>query len=708
MSPLTLRRLLAAAVAMVALCLVAGSARAASVPDTVSRVRPAVVMIEARSGEAMMWGTAFFVSSEGVLLTNNHVIQDAQHATVIYRNHDRLEATVLAADAEADLAVLKVDAGGPFPTVALGDSDELQEGVAVAVTGYPTPRDLVWEFGTSVQSSTTFGAVSALRRSAVPGVVRSRPLLQYDAATSHGNSGGPIYRLDTGEVVGVTRLGAPAGESLYLGVPINEAKLILQRAGVSLRPNVADPSAPECQVPPGDISVLNTIGPDKTLTSLLASNWEFGQDLSGDEERLAQLRSNAGYYTCYGELAPVVSAPTEVGDKLVLTGGDGHVYLYDPSSAALREERSRPIFDTESQFMFSPAVAGDRQIYFAAGTPTFAAAERTDPGLAILSILSAAGGGGPVNATKLVATMDAKGSIFAINPTNGNLDWEYKAGFAGPPVVAGDNVYFGGVASYGAIERTSGREVWAKKEKLGGRGAAWNMVAFGGGALSVLVAPVKVEFRDEYPGYAVLGDGDVMLMSVSLTDGRPIWRTKVTNINGQANPFAFGFAVDGKNGRVLVSRNQQVWAFSPEGKPLWVYGEDQSKRRKPKETQEVKTLLEAFATGFAFDDSRVYLGGDDGKVYALSAATGQEAWTYTGLGVMGDTALVDGALVCGNSRGWLHALDPTSGQLRWKVQTRVAMVGRAIARDGVLYFAGAAKGHQVGLLNAVYMPRKGS
>jgi outer membrane protein assembly factor BamB len=708
MPSLTLRRLLAAAVAMVALCLVPGPAHAASVPEMVARMRPAVVMIETDAA----WGTGFFVSTDGVLLTNNHVIQDTQRVTVIYRNHDRLEAKVLATDADSDLAVLRVETGGPFPTVALGDSDEVQEGVAVAVTGYPLPSTLVWELGASLQSSTTLGAVSALRRNAVPGVARSRPLLQYDAATSHGNSGGPIYRLDTGEAVGVTRWGIPKGESLYLGVPINEAKLLLQKAGVAPRANVLDASAPECQVPPGDISTLNTIGPDKALTSLLADFDEFGFEMQSDEDRAALLQSNVGYYTCYGRLAPLVSAPAEMGDKFVLTGSDGRVRVFDPSRPAGSEERLRSIFNVENRFMFFPAVAGDRQIYFSAGTPTFAVAERVNAALAILSILSAAGGGQTVNATKLVATLDAKGSIFAINPTNGNLDWEYEAGFTGPPVLAGDRVYFGGVAAYGALDRNTGREVWVKKDKLGGRGAAWHVVAFGAGALYVLQAPVKVQFQDDYPRYAVLGDGDVKLMSVSLVDGKPLWETKVTNIAGQQNPFAIGLAVDASNGRIYVSRGPRAWAFSTEGKAVWAYGEDPGKRGKPKETQEIKSLLSSFATGIASDGSRLYLGGDDGRVYALSTTTGEEQWSFTGLGVMGDTALVNGALMCGNSKGWLYALDPTSGQLRWKIHASGTMTGRPLARDGVLDFSARGldkdTGSYAGLLTSVYMPRQGS
>jgi outer membrane protein assembly factor BamB len=537
-------------------------------------------------------------------------------------------------------------------------------------------------------------------------VARSRPLLQYDAGSTHGNSGGPVYRLDTGEVVGIVRWGLGDAGFLNLGVPVNQAKLLLQRAGVVPQVNVLDPSSPDCQVAPGDISLLNTIGLDKSLTSLLSSTVPFELAPRDPLEAYDQVMSNAGYLSCYGRLAPPVSAPALVGDRIVLTGNDGRVRVYDPLQPP-GDQPTRPLFNVDNRFMFFPAVGREKQICFSAGTPSFALKEKVDTGMAILSILSAASGGRVYNATKLVPTIDAKGSVFAINANNGNLDWEYEVGFAACPTIAGDRVYFGSMGAYGCLDGASGREVWAAKEKLGGRATKWYTVAPGDQVLYVLMNPVRVETKQDFPGFAVLGDGEARLMAVLPKDGKVLWQAKVTDIGGQANPLASGLAVGPESGRVYVTRNSQAWAFSSTGKAVWAYGDKTKRddRDKKRETKEISSLLTRFSDRLACDGKRVYVGGDDGKVYCLDAATGREIWTFVGLGVMGEATLIEGTLFCGSSNGWMYAIDPLTGMLKWKVDVRFPIVGRPLVHQGMLYFTSQTTNGFGGNLHAVYMPK---
>jgi outer membrane protein assembly factor BamB len=688
-----------------AAAIAAGAARVAeaAATDVIARVKPAVAMIETNRG----WGTGFFVSQDGYLLTNSHVVEDAQRATVIYRNRDRLDAALVVADPVDDLALLKVTADHPFPTVALGDSDEVQEGAPVAVTGYPLPGELVRRFGTSLQSCTTMGAVSALRANAVPGVARSRPLLQYDAPSTHGNSGGPVYRIDTGEVVGVVRLGLTEGGFLNLAVPINQAKLLLQKAGITLQPNVVPAGSPEAQVAPGDISLLNTIGPDKALTTQLAASTPFSLAPRNDLDYLDQIESNAGYLSCYGKLAPPVCAPARAGARLVLTGNDGRVRVYDPTLPS-GEQAPRPIFNVENRFMFFPAAAQGNQVYLSAGTPTFVTKEKVSTGLVILSLLAAAAGSPGGNVTVPTPTIDAQGGIFAINGSNGNLDWQYDAGFVSSPVLSEGKVYFGGIGVYGALDATTGKELWAWRQKLGGKTTRWHTVTVGPAGLYVIVCPVRVEARNTYPGYAVVGDSGMKLMAVPLTGGKPLWEVQVTDIKDQANPLAVGLAVDAKSGRIYVTRNEQAWAFSAEGKQLWRYGEKRqstrAERRKAEREKEVKSLLTRFSDTIAFDDDQVYLGGDDGKVYCLSAAAGVERWTFTDVGAMEHPALIDHTLYCSSAQGWAYALNPRTGALQWKVDTGARAVGPPLVHEGVLYVTTQGADLASGRLLAVYLP----
>ncbi len=694
--------------AAAAAALVGAAGTAAAAPtDVIARVKPAVVMIETNVG----WGTGFFISQDGYLLTNNHVIQGAQRATVIYRNRDRLDAAVVTVDPVDDVALLKVTADHPFPTVVLGDSDEVQEGTTVAITGYPRVDALVSSLGTSLQSCTTMGAVSALRANAVPGVARSRPLLQYDAASNSGNSGGPVYRVDTGEVVAIVRGGLNSGQSLNLGVPVNQAKLLLQKAGVTLQPNVVAADSPEAQVAPGDISLLNTIGPDKALTTQLASSMPFltvPQDYSA---RISQIESNAGYFSCYGQLAPPVCAPTLVGDRLILTGNDGHVRVYDPT-LPIFDVATRPLFDVEKRFMFFPAAAQGNEIYLSAGTPTFITKEKTSSGLVLLAILSAAAGGPVGKTTVPVPTVSAEGGIYAINANNGNLDWQYDAGFVSSPVLAEGKVYFGGTGIYGALDATTGKELWVWKQRLGGNTTRWHTIAVGPAALYVIACPVRVEARGDYPGFAVVGDSGLRLMAIPLAGGKPLWEVQVTDLRGQENPLAVGLAVDAENGRIYVTRNAQAWAFSTDGKQLWQYGEKpqtaRAAQRKQEKEKEIKSLLSRFSDTIAFDDDQVYLGGNDAKVYCLSATAGTERWTFTDVGAMEYPTLIGDTLFCSSERGWAYALQPQTGTLQWKVSTRARAAGRPVMHQGVLYTTVQAADPSglplAGALLAVYLP----
>ncbi|TNC84786.1 MAG: serine peptidase, partial [Thalassolituus sp.] len=157
-------------------------------------------------------GSGFIISKDGYILTNNHVVQDADEIVVRLNDRRELEATLVGADPSSDLAVLKVDAKN-LPTVRLGNSDKLDVGEWVVAIGSPFGFDY----------SVTAGIVSAKGRS-LPNE-NYVPFIQTDVAINPGNSGGPLFNLD-GEVVGInsqiyTRSGGFMGVSF--AIPINVA-----------------------------------------------------------------------------------------------------------------------------------------------------------------------------------------------------------------------------------------------------------------------------------------------------------------------------------------------------------------------------------------------------------------------------------------------------------------------------------------------------
>ncbi|MGH7088404.1 MAG: trypsin-like peptidase domain-containing protein, partial [Stellaceae bacterium] len=159
-------------------------------------------------------GSGVIVDPSGLIVTNDHVVKEAQQIRVVLSDRREFEAKVLLADARADLAVLKIDPhGAALPALALGDSDRLEVGDLVLAIGDP--------FG--VGQTVTSGIVSALARSA--GVSDFRSFIQTDAAINPGNSGGALVDLD-GRLVGInTAIFSQSGGSIGIGFAIPAAML---------------------------------------------------------------------------------------------------------------------------------------------------------------------------------------------------------------------------------------------------------------------------------------------------------------------------------------------------------------------------------------------------------------------------------------------------------------------------------------------------
>jgi len=150
-------------------------------------------------------GSGFIISADGVVVTNNHVIEQADAIEVILQNGQRYDATVVGRDPATDIAVLRVHARTPLPYVNMGDSDTARVGDIVLAIGNP--------FG--LGGSLSVGVVSARNRNIDAG--RYDDFIQTDAAINRGNSGGPLFNTD-GEVIGVnTAILSPTGNSVGIG-----------------------------------------------------------------------------------------------------------------------------------------------------------------------------------------------------------------------------------------------------------------------------------------------------------------------------------------------------------------------------------------------------------------------------------------------------------------------------------------------------------
>lgn len=164
-------------------------------------------------------GSGFIIDESGIVITNNHVIEEADEITVRLKDDEEYEATVIGRDSLSDIAVLQIkpNNGEKFPFVKLGDSDKDRIGDWVMAIGNP------FGFGGSVSA----GIISARGRALGQADVE---YIQTDAPINRGNSGGPLFNMD-GEVIGVnTAIVSPTGGNVGIGfsIPSNDVKRVAQ------------------------------------------------------------------------------------------------------------------------------------------------------------------------------------------------------------------------------------------------------------------------------------------------------------------------------------------------------------------------------------------------------------------------------------------------------------------------------------------------
>jgi len=273
-------------------------------------------------------GSGFIIDKSGVVVTNNHVIQDADEITVILHDNTRLKAELLGRDPKTDLAVLKVTPENDLPAVPFGNSDQLRVGDWVMAIGNP--------FG--LGGTVTAGIVSARGRN-----INSGPyddFIQTDASINRGNSGGPLFNMD-GEVVGInTAIFSPTGGSIGIGfsIPTSTAQGIIKQLrdfgrtrrgwlGVRIQ-QVTD-------------EIAESLGLDKTSGALVAEVTEGSPAEDGKIKARDVILSFNGQPVNEMRNLPRIVAGTEIGKKVpVEVWRDGKKVTVDVSVGELEEEQA--------------------------------------------------------------------------------------------------------------------------------------------------------------------------------------------------------------------------------------------------------------------------------------------------------------------------------------------------------------------------------
>uniref|UniRef100_A0AAX7SSZ5 Serine protease HTRA2, mitochondrial n=1 Tax=Astatotilapia calliptera TaxID=8154 RepID=A0AAX7SSZ5_ASTCA len=196
------------------------------IADVVEKSAPAVVYIEIVgrhpfSGREVPVsnGSGFIISSDGLIITNAHVVANKRGVRVKLTNGETYNAIVQDVDPVADIATIKISARNPLPTLTLSQSSDIRQGEFVVAMGSPF----------SLQNTITSGIVSSVQRGSKElGLSNSNmEYIQTDATIDFGNSGGPLINLD-GEVIGINTIKVTAGISF--AIPSDRVRLFLEKA----------------------------------------------------------------------------------------------------------------------------------------------------------------------------------------------------------------------------------------------------------------------------------------------------------------------------------------------------------------------------------------------------------------------------------------------------------------------------------------------
>jgi serine protease Do len=302
-----------------------------AVIDVAKKVSPSVVSITSKAVTQGFFGntqqtegagTGMIVSSDGLILTNRHVVDDTSaNYTVVLNDGKSYPATVVSRDTTNDLAFVRIKASG-LPTVTLADSSQVQVGQRVVAIG-----NALGQF----QNTVTDGIISGLSRGVTAGdssgVTNSteqlQNLFQTDAAINPGNSGGPLVNLD-GQVVGInTAVAGQGAQNIGFAIPINEAKSALAsvkstgrivRAYLGVRYVALDPQTAQANNLPVDNGAWVQASDDQNPGVVAGSPAEKGGVKEGD----IITKINGDSITSTSSLQSLVGK-YKPGDKVTLT-----------------------------------------------------------------------------------------------------------------------------------------------------------------------------------------------------------------------------------------------------------------------------------------------------------------------------------------------------------------------------------------------------
>jgi serine protease Do len=190
--------------------------------QVIAAVKPGVVRIDVKLASGSAIGSGFVFDDQGLVITNQHVVQGSKRVTVTNADGKQFPGEVLQTDAAADLALIRVPGLAGTPALPVSSAQHLSEGDRVVAIGSPE----------GLTNSVSDGIISAVHRDIQVGGQTMKDVIQTTAPISHGSSGGPLVEVRTGAVIGVTTAGSDQGSNLGFAITGDTIMAVTKRWGV--------------------------------------------------------------------------------------------------------------------------------------------------------------------------------------------------------------------------------------------------------------------------------------------------------------------------------------------------------------------------------------------------------------------------------------------------------------------------------------------
>ncbi|MEI6512940.1 MAG: trypsin-like peptidase domain-containing protein, partial [bacterium] len=586
-------------------------------------------------------GSGFVVSSDGYIVTNKHVVDDAAEINVFINNRDRYSAKIIEKAKDADVAILKIETTKPLATLELADSSEVETGEEVFAVGYPLPTEQMSN-GIAPDYTLTFGHISGLRQPLAGSMLGARELLQHDTAITWGNSGGPLVLISTGKAVGVNTWGViykrQAINGLKYSVPSNTVLALLTNLNIPLHLN--EQIEDKANAGSSRLSDLLLISESHDISSA----WL--QDIYCDvvvNQNMAN--SYFVFKAATGRVPTLLSSPVDFANEIWLTSIDGSLLQikqlidYEPSEVVLTDA-SRPFF--------YPPVSKDETLYAWSGSLGFwgGIVPRTD-----------FFGWGE---SRLKATISGTSTFYAYDIRSKAVKWSKESIFISSALPHGKGIIFGGLSGYGALSSDNGEVLWSQGSVgKGEEHPRWYTV---GGVsqsnLIILEIPLRVSNKmediEEGDPVAVFGNGIAKVLLADVSSGKVESSIDLGSIKDFRRALNSGVAIDYAAGQAVCVVGAYLYGVDLNTrKVLWTNTAARAKQLEDNRGRGAPV----YSSELIIHKGVCYVGNSDNNLYAIDMKTGKQAWQYTTRNSVNAPTISEDKILMTSEDGTLYALD---------------------------------------------------